>query len=783
MTIHVFGIRHHGPGCARSLETALEQLQPDLVVIEGPADADGVLAIASHPEMQPPVALLIYEQNNPRKAVYFPFAEFSPEWRAMQWSFLNQVPVRFMDLPQTLQMAEVSTVEEDKQPSLFDAEPTTSGEEQVEADPGATEPKEQDNLSTESFEQDKTTPLREDPLAQLAQAAGYQDFELWWEQQVEQRADITGLFEAILQTMQAVREQTEVTTERDLLREAHMRQTLRAAVKDGAQRIAVVCGAWHAPVLVEDAIANRVKGIRKTEDQKLLRGLPKVKTTATWIPWTNSRLSLRSGYGAGVNSPGWYTHLWRAPQEPAVGWIATAARLLREKDIDASSANVIEAVRLADALGAMRGLRSVGLSELTDAILTVLCNGEPAPLQLIRNKLEIGDVLGQVAENAPTVPLAKDLAALQKRLRLKVSAEHRLIDLDLRKENDLEKSHLLHRLQILGIHWGQLQQSGGRASTFHEIWQLGWQPEFAIAIVEANVWGNTVEGAALACLNEHGEQVNELNEVTRLLELALLADLGDASTALLGKLQTLSAIAADVRHLLDASLPLARIARYGDVRGTEATQVLPTLLGMLERAFVGLVAACSALDDEAAERMLKSMSTVQQALELLQLEPLRETWQDRLVDMLAANVHPLIRGWCCRLLLDQQSLSTELLSEFASRELSRANPPIEAAAWLTGLLRGSGLVLLYQEPLWLVVNEWLVGLQEETFVEMLPLIRRAFADFSPPERRQMGEKVKHLSKQETNLTAITRERVAIPLNEDRARKVLPLLAEILGGRR
>ena len=36
-----------------------------------------------------------------------------------------------------------------------------------------------------------------DALALLAEAAGYKDPELWWEQQIERRANATGLFEAI----------------------------------------------------------------------------------------------------------------------------------------------------------------------------------------------------------------------------------------------------------------------------------------------------------------------------------------------------------------------------------------------------------------------------------------------------------------------------------------------------------------------------------------------------------------------------------------------------------
>jgi len=57
---HYFGIRHHGPGCARSLVRALEDLSPDCVLIEGPPEAEAVLAVAIHAEVEPPVALLLY---------------------------------------------------------------------------------------------------------------------------------------------------------------------------------------------------------------------------------------------------------------------------------------------------------------------------------------------------------------------------------------------------------------------------------------------------------------------------------------------------------------------------------------------------------------------------------------------------------------------------------------------------------------------------------------------------------------------------------------------------
>ncbi len=774
MPVSIFGIRHHGPGCARGLRAALDELRPDVLVMEGPADGEGALPLAAHPGMKPPVAMLLYPADEPRRAVYYPFTEFSPEWQALKWALGRGVPVRLMDLPQSHRLA-------------IEAEAEKAGQEQAEkaaqeGDEAAGPPRADGDVAEadQPAEQDGRT-WRNDPLALLAEAAGYKDHELWWEEQIERRENAAGLFEAILVAMRTVRDEIGEDRERDLLREAHMRRVLRGVVKEGHGRVAVVCGAWHAPVLDEDALGGKREGLAAKDDEARLKGLPKCKTAATWIPWTFTRMAYRSGYGAGVESPGWYAHLWSSPERAPIRWVATAARLMREKDLDASSASVIEAVRLADALAALRGLRSPGLAELGEAILTVLCHGDPSPMRLVRRRLEIGDVLGEVPSDAPSTPLARDLAELQTRLRLKPSTEIRLLDLDVRKENDLARSHLFHRLGLLGIRWGQLQQSGGRASTFHEVWQVEWKPEFAVAIIEANVWGNTVEAAAVARVVHDADQAPALPQITELLDASVLAGLERAIEPLLARIQGQSAVASDVRHLMDAVLPLARVARYGDVRGTQAGQVVPILVGMFERALVGLPAACSSLDDEAAARMLESIGHTHEALDILNLADLQAEWQSRLRTLMESDVHGLLRGWCCRLLLEKGNLAEEDLYRAARLALSPANPPAQCAAWATGLLKGSGLLLLHQDGVWQVFDRWLADLGPETFVEMLPLLRRAFADFSHAERRQMGEKVKRIRSDKPAAHGAPRPASAeAGLDLDRARLALPVLAHILG---
>jgi len=103
----VYGIRHHGPGSARSVRAALAGQRPDIVLIEGPPEADDLVALAADPDMRPPVALLGYVPGEPRQAAFWPFAVFSPEWQAITYALDAGIPVRFCDLPAHQAMADL----------------------------------------------------------------------------------------------------------------------------------------------------------------------------------------------------------------------------------------------------------------------------------------------------------------------------------------------------------------------------------------------------------------------------------------------------------------------------------------------------------------------------------------------------------------------------------------------------------------------------------------------------------------------------------------------------
>ncbi|MFC9687677.1 DUF5682 family protein [Kribbella sp. NPDC056951] len=724
MTVHLLGIRHHGPGSARAVATALNELRPDVVLIEGPPEADKVVELAASEEMEPPVALLAYAVDDSTRAAFWPFAVFSPEWQAIKYALAADVPVRFCDLPAAQQFA-------------------SSGRE-------------------------GRRGVSMDPLATLANAGGYDDPERWWDDVIESRRDGAEPFTVIADAMRELRHDEEASG-REAQREAYMRTVLRKAQREGFERIAVICGAWHVPAL-EAPLPPA------THDARILKGLPKRKVACTWVPWTHGRLAAASGYGAGITSPGWYHHLFTAPDQITTRWLTKVAQVLRAEDLPVSSAHVIEAVRLADTLAALRERPLAGLCEVTEATRAVLCNGNDVLLNLVTREAVVGELLGSVPGETPQAPVAADLAAQARRLRLRRDATERVIELDLRKPNDLQKSRLLHRLRILGVHWGVPAADERRAQgTFREMWKLIWDPGLEVELVAAGAHGTTVVGAATTVMLKVAADSSTLAEITAALEKSLLADLSDALPDLLQGVDSRAAADADVGHLMEALPALARSSRYGDVRGTDTAGLGAVASRMVSRICAGLGRTVHGLDPEAATAVQELIDGVQDATALL-AEEVRVEWLRTLEGLSdRPSVPPLIRGRLTRLMLDTSRLPDHEIALRLGRALSPGTPTADAAGFVEGFLAGGGLLLVHDERLLGLVDAWLGAIPDDAFVEVLPLLRRTFGTFAAPERRTIGARAKVLADPGSAVVADDND-----LDAELAASVLPVVAQLLG---
>ncbi|MFT6705460.1 MAG: hypothetical protein ACJATF_000281 [Flavobacteriales bacterium] len=747
---HLFGIRHHGPGSSRNLLKALEALQPDVLLVEGPADAEGLIPKLATPGLVPPVAFLLYNNKNIQQAAYFPFAVFSPEWQAIQWALKNEVPIRFMDLPYTLQFALDIAKEENKQISF--KSPV------------------------------KKKKYHQDPMSYLADLAGYTDQERWWEVTFEESENSAAIFSAINDLMCSMREQEE-TPPRDMRREAFMRKTIRETMKKGFENIAVVCGAWHTPALMD---LNQYKS---TADNALLKGIKKVKTQATIIPWSHERLSTDSGYRSGTISPSWYHYLFLDRETAPIRWMTYAATLLRKKDIPTSSAHIIEAVRLAQTLAVMRGLPLAGIEELKESAVSVFCDGYEAQMELIYKELIYGENIGIVPSSIPVVPLQKDFDAWVKSTRmtkyknspttewLKATASNPRGGIDLRDSADHKKSLMLHRLNLINIPWGTLQKAPPtNTGRFKEYWQLKWLPDFAIHLIEAGMWGNTMEEAAIAKIRDSLNKALPLPKLSQLIDRALKAELSIVIPDLVKRLQESAALTRDIFHLMDALPSLIHAMRYGSARKLDVTALQTVVDEMIPRICISLPGACTGIDEEVAKKVFDQIISTNRNIHLMENKDLQELWYGALFSLTEiSNSHLLLQGASTRILFDRSVKDIDEVITHMYFALSKGAQAMDAANWLQGFLHGSGLLLIHHPPLWRILDEWVDDLPFEQMKELLPLLRRTFSNFPGPERQKMLRLAEQGAGAVLEAEVVERE-----IEEERSVEVMEVIRLLLG---
>jgi len=702
--VSYFGIRHHGPGSARRLVEALDLLAPAMVLIEGPADASYLLPMLADPQMRTPVALLTYAEDDPAKASFYPFTDYSPEYQASLWAIRNEAVLRFIDLPASDRLEGMSAdVEEGAAPVEAEAE----------------------------------DPVSRDPIGMLASAAGYADGESWWSDVIEENPESTTVFAAVADAMTALRAQTGTLSAREAAREAHMRLEIARAAGETEGGIAVVCGAWHVPALVEKHSL--------TADRALLKGRGKMKVKATWAPWTTPRLSRASGYGAGVVAPGWCAHLWATRGQPNrdVIWLARIVAVMRERGHFVSTASAIDAQRLGVALAALRERPGPGFEELRDAAIACLCFGERAVWDDIAAVLLVGSDVGAIPESTPLAPLLEDLQRQQKATRLKPEALERALTLDLRSESGLARSTLLHRLGALAVPWGRLADAGRSRGTFRENWLLCWEPEFAVRLIENLVYGSTIAEAAVGRLIEAIEAEPTLGALAEFVRSAMIADLPRAVDIGIAALEQKSALTSDCQALLVALPPMADLLRYGEARAGAAEHLGALMPRIAIQGALALPYAARNLDDAAATALRDAVLGADRAIKLAELAAdTVDHWHEALRRLLRdAQATRLITGVAARLLYEGELIDANETADLLGRMLSPGTAVAEAAGFFEGFFTGTGQRLIHDAALRAAVDGWLLSLDGNVFTENLPLFRRVFAVLDRNERRRLMDAV------------------------------------------
>ncbi|MCM1165695.1 MAG: DUF5682 family protein [Lachnospiraceae bacterium] len=720
--VNFFGVRHLSPAGAFYLEQFLDSVRPKLVLIEAPSDFADTADDIVRAETKPPFAILAYTNRAPVRTILYPFAEYSPEYRAILWCRANNAELRFMDLPSDVFLA------------LY--------EKRVAEETAA------ENDINENAGEERQISVYE--RLDMLDSEGHETF---WERTLEHCADFesyrggANLFGANIREFS---EKTGSDLEETRLREAYMRGCIRSAVESGIapESIAVVTGAYH------------VEGLKPWETPENAPELPHTDALHTLMPYSYYRLSTRSGYGAGNRAPAYYELIWESyrrgdPQYAANAYLSKIAEKLRENGNAASSAQIIEAVRLANSLAAMRKGSTPALRDLRDAAETCLGEGSFAAISVAAADTEIGTKIGALPEGVSRTSIQDDFYRQLKDLKLDkyrtVTAQDLRLDLreNLRAKGersaflDLNRSSFLHKLRVLGISFAEPRISEQDNATWSEAWVLRWTPESEIQLVESALRGDTVELAASFALKETVEKAANMSEVAAAVEDAFLCGMSSAANYAVSALQAMAVDAASFEELAKTAFRLSSIVTYGDIRKADSSPLIPILQQIYYRACLILPSSC-VCDDNASQALSEAMNrlnTVELAQECLETE----SWLNALKETARRDdLNTRLSGFSAAILLERGRMTNDELKLEVSRRLSKGVPADLGAGWFEGLTLKNRYGLIARLSLWESLDEYIRSLDDEEFKRALVFLRRAFADFSSGEKDSVAENLGEL---------------------------------------
>ena len=705
--IHLFPIRHHSPRSSATLRALLDEVRPEVVLVEGPEDADPLIPILVDGETVPPVALLGYRTEGAPQSALWPFASYSPEYAALAWAARNGARAHFVDLPTTRVLATAPP------------EPETP--------PSADE--------------------RPDPHASVLAPTGHRSFEEFWEASFEAPAYQPDAFRrALVAWADLVRDRPGPRgawhRARDAWMWAHVERVLASGVP--ADRVVLVAGAAHiAAMIVGDVDMATVASFAAP-----------VPTAVTVIPYSFTRLAEQTGYGAGNRAPRYYQRAHDAGCDfprASLEVLVEFAGELRLRGWSASLADVIEASRLATMLADLRGKSAPGLDEVREAAIATLTRGDALPVDTFLWRTVLGRAVGKVAAKVGRNSLQEEFWREVDHRRLPRQDELERFILRLQEPVQVASSVFLHRLRVADVPYasfvgvtqsvGADQEAGGvdALTRARETWEAQWTPSTDVALVERIVHGDSLVEVAGRMLRERLGNAATTGASAAILLESVVCALPLVTADALAACEDRAALDDDLPSLASACRALSGLVSFGSSRSAVAGE--ETLLALCTKTFDRAVsrAPSACVGDDAAMAPVRAALRTLHEIAMGQVHVDRAAWLALLETLSAASaVHPGCAGLATGLLYLAGELGDDALADRIGFRLSGGDPR-DGAAFLEGFLDVNALVLCRARPVVSALDQFLQAIPADRFRDVLPLLRRAFSCLGPTERRYLLE--------------------------------------------
>jgi hypothetical protein len=700
-----FPVRHHSPACARAVRELILRLKPAAVLVEGPTDFNARMdeLFLSH---RLPIAIYTWvalpEQR--MRGAFYPFCEYSPEWQALQAARVVGAATAFIDLPWSEMVSQ---------------------------------PEVGSNLYADA------ALRRGDYMQRLCAAMEVEGFDALWDCLTEQDGELSS--EDILERAHhfcATRRLVEGDVQaEDWLRESFMAQRIQDAMARHTGQIFVVTGGYHSLGLLDYLEGGRAlitQPATETQDGGL-----------ALTPYAFEDLDSLTGYDAGMPNPGFYDAAWKhGHAEVADLLLQRVAAVLRERKQTASTADLIAVRSTARALATLRGNEFPWRRDLMDGIIAALVKddaGATHPFLAVLNEVLRGGERGELAPGTPAPPFVHELKQQLAKHGLELKTTPIVLQNDLTKPQERERSVVLHRVALLGI--PGFTNAGGvdfsvrdDLSGLTETWGLQWEPQFEARAVECSRYGPTLREAAWGRLQEMALSATGAAAAALLMVKAAECGLASELTAGSGLHGKLEQLIRSEQSFIEAAVALDHLLYLYQFDEVLSTHGLPGLGGLLREAW------------ERAAWLLDFIGTnppepvgIPPALRAL-VEVLQRTGgalQLSKTDLVEALLHleshvqqlPLLRGAAAGALwlLQAQDASQ------APQQLRAFADPTVLGDYLTGLFTLARELVSRSPELLRAISEMINGFEPEEFLAALPSLRLAFTFFPPREKFDLAK--------------------------------------------
>jgi len=736
----LFPVRHHSPICSYQLVRTIQEYKPEVILIEGPENANSLIPVLADDNTKPPVAIYYYYKDT-KKLVsedaedykcYYPFLYSSPEYNAIKQAEYMGIPAEFIDLPYCDIL--INTAEQKGLRKKSDKHSYAD-----------------DTYFTQSKFYEK-----------LCEETNVRSFDEFWEKYFE----IGGLYlspESFVKQLHTYCGITRAETSSDEMladgtfaRESHMAKRVSEAMEK-YNRILVVTGGFHSRGIYELLKSEKIKSPKLRKISANLHGCYP-------MAYSYESADALHGYASGMSFPYFYDTVFKklldsdssdsVYNDIVLDFLVKTAKLTNKKDIPVSIADVTSAKTLMDGLSALRNSRQSGMYELSDAVTSTFIKGEKTissalPLDILR-KLATGNEVGFIGDKNHVPPLITDFEEQSKKFRLKIDeANPNDVEVSLfTTQRGMELSRFLHRMDFLDTGFAEmrkgpnLHENKGR-SRVREEWRYERSPQVDASLIDRTTDGFTIEEACTTLA------VRKLRDEMRCEMSARIA----VDCFLMGIPLQQSEI-----ELIDAILnsdgdffSVGNGLRYFEMLNSlQQLYDFPdsSSLDYIRRCFEKLIVSLPSMADVAEDRaddvisVLKTMYGI--AGNILPDE--MEVFEQTLIEMtLAKNKEASVYGAVSGLLyaIDSEKRSD---AENAMRGYLMGTLAVkkQGAEFLKGLFSTARDIVLSDDSFLKMTDTLITEMEYDDFMEILPSMRLAFSYFTPTEIQDTAQSVAEL---------------------------------------